>query len=157
MEKINTIIEIKHFIECPYCHNSKNRIDHLFNEEGKEISWGYWYCDECGGGYKGIVKGKEVFIEKTIKRKDDSIIFLKNGNILLAIKGMYFNGNHDIENDRYFYEEHTCPINYLKNVEMIINLEDDNIDPHGIFKFITSIPYINLENVEDIKTLLPSF
>jgi hypothetical protein len=36
MEKVNTIIEIKHSVECPHCHNSKKRIDHLFNDENKD-------------------------------------------------------------------------------------------------------------------------
>lgn len=157
MEKVNTIIEVKHFVECPHCHNSKNRIDHLFNDEGKETSWGHWYCDECGGGYKGIVKGKDVFVEKVNERKDNSIVFLKNGNVLLAVKGMYFNGEHDAENDRYFYDEHTCPTNYFKNVEMVIDLENGDTDPHGIFEFVGSIPCVNLDEVEDVKALLLSF
>lgn len=154
MEKVNTIIEVVHFIECPHCHNSKIRIDHLFNDEGIETSWGIFYCDECGGGYEGIVKGKDVFVEKANGRKDNSIVFLKNGNVLLAVKGMYFNGKHDPENDRYYYDEQTCPTNYFKNVEMVIDLETGDNDPHGIFEFVGSIPYVNLDEVDDVKALL---
>ena len=157
MEKVNTTIEVKHFIKCPHCKNSKDRIDHLFNDEDKETYWGNWYCDECGGGYKGIVKGKDVFVEKVNERKDNSIVFLKNGNVLLAVKGMYFNGEYNAEDDRYFYNEHTCPTNYFKDIEMVIDLENGDTDPHGIFEFVGSIPYVDLNEVEDVEALLLSF
>jgi len=157
MEKVTTIIEIKHFIECPHCHNSNNRIDHLFNDGKKEVCFGGWYCDDCGGGYKGSVKGKDVFVEKTDNRKDNSIVFLKSGNVLLVVKGRYYNGEHNSENDKYFYNEHTCPTNYFPDVEMVIDLENGDTDPHGIFEFVGSMPYINLEEVEDIQELLIPF
>jgi ribosomal protein L37AE/L43A len=155
LEKVNTIIEVKHYVECPHCRKSKSRIDHLFDETEKEISWGIWYCDECGGGYKGIIKGRDVFLEKVNERMDKSIVFLRNDNLLLAVKGMYFNGELSAEDERYYYEQHTCPTNYLQNVEMVINLADGDTDPHGIFKYVGAIPYVNLDEVEDIHTLLP--
>jgi hypothetical protein len=72
-----------------------------------------------------------------------------------VIEGMYFNGEFDIDNKRYFYEEHTCPTNYL-GVEMVVDLNDGDTDPHGIFEFVGAIPYVDLENVDDVLSLLPS-
>lgn len=155
MKKVNTIMEIKHFVECPHCGKSTSRIDHLFNEENKTSSWGPWYCDECGGAYKGEVRDKEVFIEPIYgDRKNKCLVFLKNANVLLVVEGMYFNGDFDPENKRYFYEEHTCPTNYL-GVEMVVDLNDGDTDPHGIFEFVGAIPYVDLENVDDVLSLLP--
>jgi hypothetical protein len=156
MEKANLVIEVKHFVNCPHCHNSKSRIDHLFGDMGKEVKWGPWYCEKCGNGYKGVVRGRDVFVEKANERIDNSIVFLKYGNILLAVKGVYFNGQHDSENDRYYYEEGTCPVNYFRSAEMVIDLENGDKDPHGLFEFIGSIPYVDLDKVEDVRTLIPA-
>jgi|SRR6185437_4520994 len=155
MEKVNTITEVKNFVECPHCNKSKNSVGHLFSEN-KEISFGPWYCAECGNAFRGVVKGKDVFLEKMSERKDSAIVFLRSGNILLAVKGMYFNGELDVDNSRYFYEEHTCPTNYLKDVEMVIDLKNGDTDPHGIFEFVGVIPYQDLDGVEDLRSLLPS-
>ena len=39
----------------------------------------------------------------------------------------------------YWYNEHTCPVNYLKCTG-VIDLETGDIDPHGIFKVRSVIP-----------------
>lgn len=156
MEKVKTIIETKHFIECPHCQKDRKRIDHLFSVDGNEISFGPWYCDKCGFAYGGTVKGKEVFIEKLNRRVDKSIVFLKNENVLLCVRGLYFDGVHDIENDRYYYDEGTCPTNYMGNVEVVIDLKDGDADPHGIFKFVASIPYRQYEEMDDVQDYLTS-
>ncbi len=154
MKKANTIIETKQYVLCPHCEQSQSQIDHLFNGDGRDVTWGPWYCDECGCAYKGVVKGTDVFVEKSDKRKDKCLVFLKNNNVLLVVEDMYFDGELDVENKRYFYEEHTCPTNYL-GVEMVVDLNDGHTDPHGIFEFAGVIPYINLDGVEDVRFMLP--
>jgi hypothetical protein len=42
-----------------------------------------------------------------------------------------------VEHQRYFYDEHTCPTNYLSQVEMI-SFEGSN-DPHGVFEFVSVV------------------
>ena len=79
MKKVTPILEVNHYILCPYCEKSQSRIDHLFTDDNSERSWGHWYCDDCGGAYKGKVKGTDVFVEKVLdQRKDKLIVFLKN-------------------------------------------------------------------------------
>jgi ribosomal protein L37AE/L43A len=154
MIKANIITETTHYIECPYCHKSKERIDHLFEENTnrKETSFGPWYCDECGGSYEGVVRGQDVFIKlNTNKRKDDSLVFLRNGNVLLIVKGMYFDGDLDKGHQEYFYNEHTCPTNYFKSVEMVVDLKTGDTDPHGIFEYVDAIPYINLKEMNETE------
>lgn len=156
MEKAKTITEVKHFIECPHCAKSKTRVDHLFSEKKGEIFFGPWYCDECGLSCRGKVIGSDVYVEKCDKSKQNSIVFLRNGNVLLAVKGMYFDGDRDDGFYKYYYGEHgTCPTNYLGEVEMVIDLNNGNTDPHGIFEFVGSIPYVDLDKVDDIRGLLP--
>jgi hypothetical protein len=40
-----------------------------------------------------------------------------------------------VENERYFYNEHTCPTNWLRDIEQI-EFEGDR-DPHGVFEFVS--------------------
>lgn len=155
MEKVETVIEIEHFILCPHCGNSKHAVDHLFSDD-KEKTFGRWFCNECGGGFTGKVKGMDVFVEKDKNRKDKCIVFMRNGNILLVIEGMYFDGEFDIDHQKYYYEEHTCPTNYLLDVLYVINLEDGDLDPHGIFKFVSAIALKDIElNDEEIIKIIP--
>lgn len=43
----------------------------------------------------------------------------------------------DREHLMYFYEEHSCPTNYIR-CEAIISKNDT--DPHGLFTYVRSIP-----------------
>jgi Zn finger protein HypA/HybF involved in hydrogenase expression len=154
MHKVQTKIELKYYIDCPHCGESKSRIDHLFNDGTEDKTFGTWYCDECGGGYKGIVKGRDVFVEKVLDRMDKSIVFLRNGNILLAVKGRRLNGKLDISRDKYYYNESTCPTNYLKDIIQVFDLEHNEPDPHGIFEYVCTIPYVDIDNGQDLKQII---
>lgn len=146
MEKAKIILEKKYYIKCPHCGEGSSRIDHLFNDKNKVANWGIWYCDICGKGYKGIVKGKEVYIEKVNKRKDKCLVTLKYNNLLIIIEGIFFDGKFDEESLKYYYEEHTCPVNYLR-VEEVVDLKNNNIDPHGIFEFVEAVPHTDLDKL----------
>lgn len=132
MEKAELVQETKHYVKCPYCQGSQNSVDHLF---GRDTSFGPWYCDACGKAYRGEVKGKEIFIEK---RPDqwckNTLVFLRKEDILLVVKGRAFNGSMD--GDPYYYEEHTCPVNYLRESVMVIDIPNQDKDPHGLFDYL---------------------
>jgi len=59
-------------------------------------------------------------------------------SIFIVTKGIYQDGNINSESQRYLYEEHTCPINYLQNAEIV--MIGDNADPHGLFGYRAAIP-----------------
>lgn len=146
MLKVETISETKHYIQCLWCDKGRFSIGHLF---GKPTTWGTWYCDNCGGGCKGSINSNnEIYAEKVDQRRDYCNVFLRNGNILLIVKGMYFDGDLDLNSSRYIYEQHTCPTNYLKEVEVIVDLKNNNTDPHGIFKFIGAVPYVDMQDMD---------
>jgi hypothetical protein len=42
---------------------------------------------------------------------------------------------------RYFYDEHTCPTNFMGEVEKVIDPADGDEDPHGIFAFVKMEPW----------------
>lgn len=49
-------------------------------------------------------------------------------------------------NTRYFYEEHTCPTNYIR-IPMICFNKD--VDPHGLFKFEEAVWMVEGKHDED--------
>jgi len=61
--------------------------------------------------------------------------------ITLYVKGQRFSDQPDpwsqdppLSNLEYYYEEHTCPINYLHHA-LEVRLGDD-ADPHGLARFV---------------------
>jgi hypothetical protein len=145
MEKAK--LTLKLYIDCPHCGKKDGCIDHLL--KNKKQSFGPWYCDSCGCAYKGEVTSEnEVFVKKTNESTSNCLVFLKKDNIILLVKGICFNSDLNLENKEYFYNEYTCPTNYLKDVEKIIDIENKDDDPHGIFEFVHAIPYVDTEDMD---------
>jgi hypothetical protein len=42
------------------------------------------------------------------------------------------------EHERYFFEEHTCPTNFIGG-DVVALYEDGDRDPHGAFRFVRSV------------------
>lgn len=144
MLEAEIIEETKKYIKCIDCGKKTEIISHLINNEGKEIGFGPWFCNHCGTGYNGKVIGDQVYITKCDRRKTDLTVILKKDNILLGIRGMTFDKELDHKSKQYFYEEHDCPSNYLQDVDFVVDLDLDNgFDPHGLFEYITAVPYID--------------
>ena len=130
----------KTHVICPHCNKvDGHTVDHIIEDN---MSWfGPWYCEHCRKAYNGKYENGELTIEKHNDKIFDTIVFLKKDNVILAVKGMNFKSHIEQDYDqnhgnRYFYEEHTCPTNYLKNTLMIIDTDEDDDDPHGIFEYV---------------------
>lgn len=132
------ITKTSKYIQCPHCLKATNSIDHL---DGKEIST-RWYCDDCGNQYsfKLSKTGEITELKLTGDRIDKSLVLLKNGDIGLVVEGLVFNGDLS-NNNEYFYNEHTCPTNYMKRVKEVFDLKNDDTDPHGIFEYVKTLPW----------------
>ena len=72
-----------------------------------------------------------------------TLVLLKRNGIYLVV-----NGHGDAEHDMYFYNEHTCPTNYMGDVEAVIYEKD--ADPHGVFEWVATI-----DKPEDFEEGLP--
>lgn len=141
--KAELATKTKQYIVCPYCG-----CDHTFSvshllELNEQKTFGHWYCDKCGKSVMGTVfEDGSVEIEKTDQTREECHVLLElepqERSVFLVAKGMFFNGKIDPENKKYYYEEHTCPINYFKDVEVVMVEEDS--DPHGLFRYKGSIP-----------------
>lgn len=134
---MNDNIEIKRYVKCPACNEAAG---HLY-EELKDGTY-KWYCD-CGNQYSFEYKdGNVLKVESTGNFFAKTRILLANDDIALIIKGnRYFTEGRltDDEHDRYYYDEHTCPTNYMRDVIEVIDLRSMDTDPHGVFRYIKTI------------------
>lgn len=135
--EISPVVKITRHATCPWCQAaSESPVDHLIEQETQTV----WYCDNCGESYGLMFHLGKMWTAKVPNRRcDDIAILLRHDDIGLIVKGMEFSdspGGH-----AYFYDEGTCPTNYLKDVIRIIDLKTDDTDPHGIFKFVGTRPY----------------
>lgn len=69
-----------------------------------------------------------------IRPEDAPIRFLVD-SFLIVEKDEKPEKSESLENQQYFYEEHTCPTNWLMKVEEVID-KNGNHDPHGAFKYV---------------------
>jgi len=137
------------FVVCPWCNEkSGHRVDHLYDSPGTR--WGPWYCNECGGSFSGSVTGPR---DVTVRKEREDKTFLRS-MALLKLDGkdgpVYFVIDHrrycegagetDEEmrsHQRYFFEEHSCPTNWLRDCAAVI--QDGDCDPHGFLDFVRAV------------------
>lgn len=61
-----------------------------------------------------------------------------DGPIFFVVEGLSHWGPLDemLSSERYFYEEHTCPTNFIR-IPLIV--ENGDMDPHGVFEFVDAV------------------
>jgi hypothetical protein len=140
MKQMTPYIETKNYSICPCCGEKDSSIDHLLGKNTQ--TW--WYCDTCGGRYKIEFKSDgSVFVEPTGEKVNKHFVLLRNGDLGLVVEGMSFSpSDESVEyHHEYYYNEHTCPINYMKHILAVIDLKYQDQDPHGIFEYVTTLDY----------------
>lgn len=127
--------------KCPNCGEFSGSLTHI--EIGR--TFGPWYCVDCGYAYSGKRISRDSVDLKTYnncRKFIDTLVLLRINDepIFIIIKA-----EHPIEDNseelnfssnEYFYNEHTCPANFM-GVECIIQGED--ADPHGIWQHVETI------------------
>jgi hypothetical protein len=160
----------KDFIICPWCNGkTKSSIDHLYDEV---IKWGPWYCDLCLHPYEGEVNGgKDLSIRKCLMMRPlfRTLSLLKicanEGDIyfVMEINSGYQDINQspktlaEIQDyNKYYFEEHSCPTNWIGDCVAII--QDSDTDPHGIMEFIKTVKIpldFDLNKEKDLEKFFP--
>jgi hypothetical protein len=118
-------------------------------ERKQQYHVGPWYCPECGAGVDWdvpepdpVAQVPEAIGTLSGNNKIDRLVLLEldkhRSPVQLVVRGMRFEGiERDCAGDAYFYNEHTCPTNYLTSAEVI--MEADDADPHGLFTFTKAV------------------
>jgi hypothetical protein len=111
------------------------------HERGFPYQWG---CDKCGRQYKftAFEAGEIVYKELPPKnerwvvllRHEQSKLFMIHLNPYWKVGRPYA---EEAEHQTYYYNEHTCPTNWIRGIEAVI-FEGDQ-DPHGVFHFVRAV------------------
>lgn len=124
----------KNFAVCPHCDATDSPVDHLLPGQ----SAGPWYCDSCGKAYT-LKVGLDGLVAITptdawkVETLDVLILHPQPKPLIFAVPGMRFNGNKElVDHKHYYYEEHSCPTNWLRPDFMYY---DGDTDPHGVIRF----------------------
>jgi hypothetical protein len=139
-------IHQRDYIACPACGEGEHRVDHLYDMQ-MPSKFGPWYCDKCGAAFAGEVMGSgnvKVWPSESCDRFTRSMALLKfdgkDGTVFFVLDhGRYHapGTESDEENQRhqrYFFEEHSCPTNWLRKCVAVI--KNGDCDPHGFLDFV---------------------
>lgn len=143
--KADTKVSTKEELLCMKCSQPVGELDHL----SVGTSAGPWYCEFCGTGH--LIKRTEDGADVT-ESKDrivKTLVLLKLAEptkkpIHIVVEGRMFVpvGKEVSEviddqqsRDKYYFNEHTCPTNYL-DARIAVN---GDTDPHGVFKHVQTV------------------
>lgn len=131
------------YMICPACQAGDWRVDHLVT--GFKTRWS---CHEChvyfdiertgpnSFDFTQVVGAEGIETPETV-----TLVSCTNPPITLKLNTWKYGHSQKYsvaehrENQRYFYDQHTCPTNWVSQIEAIIFEGDD--DPHGVFKFVS--------------------
>lgn len=132
-------IKTKRFLLCPNCGGSEHQVEHLFSE-CRNGSFGPWGCDECDHAFRGEYDpdGK-IRITGVEKEEGRKVLCLLRFRDLYVVAGPY-REHGDAGWYDYFFHSHQCPTNIMHQAEAVFDAAEGD-DPHGVFRFVTSIPY----------------
>lgn len=132
------------YILCPHCGEGENRVDHLFDQQEQDRDFGPWSCGECGGSYSGIVRpDRSIDLVLREERRDRTYDLLvlppQEKPVYFLIRGSQYESHKEPlgTGKKYSYEEHSCPTNWLPNIEVLAIGDDD--DPHGLLQYVRSV------------------
>lgn len=152
-------IEVKRYVLCPHCEKGKVFYDYAFESLHLPTTVGPTHCGECGGTFmvrigKLVDDKAEIVVMKEDRKVTKGLALLVRGNMLLVVKHTDYGHGTD---DAYWYNQHTCPTNYLRDAAVVMLRPDEkhkhpNADPHGLFTFVTRAEYKDLMNTsyEDV-------
>lgn len=142
----STFTKPERYILCPACKKEDFRVCHL--PTGTKTKW---VCDECGVHFRvHVISADEVNTEivEEVRTEKTLVTLRSEGPVTLVVEGLRHTSAkipEDVDEfdrqERYYYDEHTCPTNYLSCVRKVID-EDGDEDPHGIFKYVKTEPWV---------------
>ena len=136
---VGILIETKRYAACPECGGKVGSIEHLDGDDIHQL--GPCFCEGCGRGWRIRTNGRDVCDMEIDERRRwmpatvTMVLPPQKESIVLTLLAHTFD-ERDKEfgaGDAYFYDEHTCPTNWMRDVAEI--RIGDNADPHGLFKF----------------------
>lgn len=142
-------IQIRRVIPCPNGCRHEWTVDHLFvaplavlpGQTHRKV--GPWSCHVCGESWDLFYDSDTVMLERTDRpayRREFVLLELPPQYQPVRFKLAVWNYDPTLPREErtdratYFYEEHTCPTNWMREVVEIS--VGENSDPHGLFRFV---------------------
>lgn len=132
---------------CPSCKREVS-LSHLLNRENLLPEDMYWTCDECGNSFK-MTRGEGTLLaQKAIPPSPEpeykKLVLLeippREHSLFFVVEATQYRTEEECgSGDEYFYNEHTCPTNWIRHVRDIIDTSDLSTDPHGVAQYRGSI------------------
>ena len=132
--------KVQYYVPCPGCLEGRHRADQVSIGQSSR-----WSCEECHTEFTISRLSEFDFETQVTGRKDTPITVtlqsITEPKITLKLNGWkYAHSQKDSEDDfreseRYFYNEHTCPTNWVHQIVQI-EFKGDK-DPHGVFEFLS--------------------
>ena len=141
-------LKIKPTFTCPVCGEHDFGYAHLLTEPSKEVYT--WSCAHCVSDISFSLKDNTTPVLEKVKSPEEGKAFLLallrldteetlKKPIFIVVKVPNYTHETDLEKKkhqlRYYFDEHTCPSNYLH----VTIIEGDDDDPHGIFNFVDAV------------------
>ncbi len=136
---------------CPFCGGSDIEYDNA-----DERSGGQWLCcNICefrfatayGQDLRAMWNRRPVLPKSEAGATFDVLVLQPQTKpVYFVVKGRRDPADSDaetMERKAYFYEEHSCPTNWLKDIELL-SFDGDH-DPHGLLEFIGTCPAEGME------------
>lgn len=140
---------MQRFFDCPECGKHEFSVEHLFEMmetyKTTQKEAGPWFCDNCGQSWwMTVFKEGGIEVKPGKQRKIRQLAELEIPPlpypITLHVETARYEslheaplGREDPDGHQYYFEEHTCPGNYLRATREII-VDGDN-DMHGLAKY----------------------
>lgn len=126
-------------VPCPNCMEGSWR-------SGLDVGYSSaWTCDKCHMESRVTrVNETDFEVAPTGRKQTPVTVTLRSPTtppITVKVNTWKYAHSQDlpleeyVDNQRYFYNEHTCPTNWLRDIEQI-EFEGDR-DPHGVFEFVS--------------------
>lgn len=145
--RLNTVTTV--YAACPNCgFDRAHSVGHILADRSSNwrSSFGPWACDECGVSVTGKVNDdNSVDFELTEGQQVACYTLLKiepqTAPVYFVISDKDYNrrlGSEPFEGTDYYYNEHTCPINWLRN-QVVQVISEGDTDPHGLATYVNSM------------------
>ena len=139
-----TVVVSKTVVVCPHCEEvTRLGVDHL---KGRDTVTS-WTCSLCGHEIGIESKAGEIIVTKRDtpqQIKGLSLLRFPGSNTYFVFSGpvrKYDDEETRQSGDAFFFEENSCPTNWIKRCVAVIS--DGDTDPHGFLEFVRSTPGVN--------------
>ena len=122
-------------VACPSC-GELSAIDYC----KKDYQYTWWCSNEkCGKQYSFVIKDDwSVESEPTGVVVERELVLLEmkpqKESVFIVVKAIVAD---EVRYHEYFYNEHSCPVNYFNQTEEVSLGEYE--DPHGLFRYVKSL------------------